>query len=90
MGIAGITIKIMPSSPEADLEKIKEEAKSIIEAGEGKTREFKEEPVAFGLKSIIILFEWNEEKDSDEIAGQLEKIENVSSVQVIDVRRLVQ
>ncbi|MBA7657441.1 hypothetical protein ES703_65379 [subsurface metagenome] len=31
MGIAGIKIKIMPTSPEIDLEEIKENAKSLIE-----------------------------------------------------------
>jgi translation elongation factor aEF-1 beta len=90
MGIAGIKIKIMPTSPDADLEKIKQEAKLIVESQGGKNREYNEEPVAFGLKSIIAFFEWDEEKESDEVAKEFEKIENVSSAQVIDVRRLVQ
>ena len=89
MGITGIKIKIMPNSPNTDLEKIKKKAKSIIEKKGGKNREYEEEPVAFGLKAVIAFFEWPEEKELYEVEESLKKIENVSSIQVIDMRRLI-
>ncbi len=89
MGITGIKIKIMPNSPNTDLEKIKKKAKSIIEEKGGKNREYEEEPVAFGLKAVIAFFEWPEEKELYEVEESLKKIENVSSIQVIDMRRLI-
>jgi elongation factor 1-beta len=88
MGIALIRIKIMPSSPDVNLEKIKEFAKKIIEENKGMRISFKEEPIAFGLKAIIIGFEQNEDNgELDPIENRLEKIENVNSVEIIDMRR---
>ncbi len=88
MGIAGIKIKIMPVSPETDLEKIKEEARKIIEEKGGKNRDYSEEPIAFGLKAVIAFFELPEENPLEDIERALEGIEGVNSVQVIDMRRL--
>ena len=88
MGIAGIKIKIMPTSPEVDLEKIKKEASSIVENLGGKNREYVEEPIAFGLKAVIAFFEWPEEKELEEVEQEFKKIENVQSVQIIDMRKI--
>lgn len=90
MGIAGVKIKVMPTSPEVNLEELKEKIKTLIESKDAKIREQVEEPVAFGLKSITTLFEWDEEKDSDSVAEEIRQIENVNSAEVTDVRRLVQ
>ncbi len=87
MGIAAIKIKIMPSSPNIDLEKIKTKAKEVVEKGEGKNCSFEEEPIAFGLKAIIVFFALDESKPLEPIEEELKKIENVNSVQVIDMRR---
>ncbi len=87
MGTALIKMKIMPSSPEADLEKIKEETKKKVESNNGEKCTFEEEPVAFGLKAIIANFSIDESNEIDPIEESLKKIENVNSVQVIDMRR---
>jgi elongation factor 1-beta len=87
MGTALIKIKIMPSSPEVDLEEIKTKAREVIEGGEGKINDFKEEPIAFGLKAVIVGFALDESKELEPIEESLKKIENVNSVQVIDMRR---
>ena len=88
MGIALIRIKLMPSSPEADLESIKEEARKIVESNKGSKVSFEEEAIAFGLKAIIVGFEQNEEEgELDSIESAFNNIENVSSVQIVDMRR---
>jgi len=79
--------KIMPSSPEADLEKIKKEAKKILEEKEAQKVYFKEEPIAFGLSAIKAGFDLDEKHALDPIQAALEKIEHVSSVEVDDMRR---
>jgi translation elongation factor aEF-1 beta len=89
MGTAGIKIKIMPISPEADLEQIEKQAKTLIEEKGGKNCKFEEEPIAFGLKAIITFFEWPEEQEIDELENELKEIKNVNSVQIIDMRRLI-
>ncbi len=87
MGTAAVKIRILPTSPEADLEKLKEAIKNLIEKNGGKNCSFEEEPIAFGLKAIIILFAWPEESELEELENSLNKLEEVSSLQVIDMRR---
>jgi translation elongation factor aEF-1 beta len=87
-GIAGIKIKIMPISPEVNLEEISQKAKKIVEDFGGKNREYSEEPIAFGLKAIIAFFEWPEEKELEEVEKKFKEIENVNSTQIIDMRKI--
>jgi elongation factor 1-beta len=87
MSIAAVKIKIMPTSPDVNLQEIEESAKSVIEEFGGKNPTFEEEPIAFGLKAIIALLAWPEEKELEDLEGELQGIENVNSVQVIDIRR---
>ncbi len=87
MGTALLKIKLMPTSPEVDLEKIKGNAKILVEKKGGKKCRFEEEPIAFGLKAVILFFEIDESQELEPIEEGLEKIENVSSSQVIDMRR---
>lgn len=87
MGIALITIKIMPSSPDVNLEELKEKIKSVVEAKEGKKTRFEEEPIAFGLNAVKVFFDLDENNELEPIEESLKEVENVSSVQVTDMRR---
>lgn len=85
-----VTLKIMPTSPEADLNKIKEEASKIISEFGGEVGKTEEEPIAFGLKAIKIIFVIDEKKGStDPIEEKISQIENVNSVEAVDVRRAI-
>ncbi len=53
----------------------------------GKNPRFEEEPIAFGLKAVIALFAWPEESELEALESSLNEIEDVSSIQVIDMRR---
>lgn len=88
MADAAIKIKIMPDSPDANLEEIKAKAKTEIEKQEGIVARMEEEPVAFGLKAIIILLTRDESLEQDPLTEPLEEIPHVSSVQIIDFRRI--
>jgi len=87
MGITAVKIRIMPTSPETELENIKEIVKSLVEKKGGKNCKFEEEPIAFGLKAIIAFFAWPEELELETLETELRNIEDVSSIQVIDMRR---
>ena len=78
MSVAAVKIKIMPSSPEANLQK-----------SQIKNPQFEVQPIAFGLKAVIVMFGWPEEKELDSLEEELRKIPNVSSVQIIDIRRAI-
>ena len=88
MGITGVKIKIMPTSPDVDLGVIKTKIKELVKVDGGRNREYSEEPIAFGLKSIIAFFEWPEEKELEQLEEKLKAIENISSIQVIDMRKI--
>ena len=86
-----VTLKIMPTSPEVDLSKLEEEVqKHILEfAGEGETK-VSEVPVAFGLKSVNIIFIMDESLGSpDALEDTIRGVEGVQSVEVTDVRRAI-
>ena len=89
MGYMDIKIKLMPSSVETDLDEIKDNVKIVIESHDGKGLRFEEEPVAFGLKAIIISFTIPENKELEPIEKELEDLENVASEEMIDMRRAI-
>ena len=87
MGVAALKLKIMPESPELDLEELKPKIeKSLKQAGTIRINSIQEEPVAFGLKALIVTIAWPEEKETEE-AETACKVQGVSSVQIIDYRR---
>ncbi|MBT3398019.1 elongation factor 1-beta [archaeon] len=87
MGIAAVQFKIMPESPDTDLNAITEKVKSILEENEGIFSNAEEEPIAFGLKALVISFAYPEEKEIDEIGNKFGEIEGVSSAEMADYRR---
>lgn len=80
-------MKLMPTSPEVDLEEIKSAAKEIIESNKGLRATFDEEPIAFGLKAVIANFDIDEADELEPIENKLREIENVNSAEIIDMRR---
>lgn len=86
-----LTLKIMPESPEIDLAIVEEQAKKLITefAGETETKS-EQEPIAFGLKALKIVFVMDESKGStDELENKIKEIQGVNSVEVVDVRRAI-
>lgn len=86
MANAIITFKIMPDSPEADFEGIAKQAQDIVtrNGAKGDTK-YQINPIAFGLKEVLVLgmFEVKEDLNSEAIAEELAKIENVQSAEVL-------
>jgi elongation factor 1-beta len=88
MATVVVTVKLMPDSSEINLEELYNEASEKIAAFGGDAGKKEIEPIAFGLKALIILFTLPEEKGSTEdLEKQLAELSGVSSVQVTDVRR---
>src|SRR3989344_2497265 len=85
-----VTLKLMPEDAERDLIKIADEAKKKVISSGGSVMEIKEEPVAFGVKSVNVTFSVDEEKGStDALEEDIAKIKGVMSVNVTDVRRAI-
>ena len=87
MAVVAIIVKIMPDSPESDLEKIKEETFRILTSKGAMNLSFEIVPIAFGLRAIKAKFAWPEAQDTEIIETSLSKIKHVSSAQIEDYRR---
>ena len=87
MADAVVKIKIMPESPDANLDEIEKQAREILEKADAKSVTAEQQPVAFGLVALIITFLIPETFEQDPLEKSLGEIENVSSVQIIDFRR---
>lgn len=87
MAMVAIKLKIMPSSPEADLNEIQNLVKAKLEKEKALNISFEQENIAFGLKAIIATFAWPEEQDTSILESL--NIENISSSQIIDYRRAI-
>ena len=88
MGTAGIKFKVMPESPDVDLDDIEQKVKSKIEQGGGRNRQYEKQPIAFGLKALIAFFEWGEDQELEPLQEELQTLEGVKSVEVVDMRKL--
>ncbi|MCF7871518.1 elongation factor 1-beta [Candidatus Woesearchaeota archaeon] len=91
MAKAIATVKVMPSSPEIDLDALENKIKEVIVGfvGECETKTTVT-PVAFGLKQIEVIFVMDENLGSpDPVAEKLEEFEEVNSAEIVDVRRAV-
>jgi len=86
-----VTLKIMPKSPNSDLGKIEDEAKTkIIGFSQNKEIKTEQEPIAFGLNALKIMFVMDESKGStDSLEDQIKTISGVNSVEAVDIRRAI-
>lgn len=87
MGFTAVQMKLMPTSPDVDLKVIEKKVEEIINSMHKTQIKIEEEPIAFGLKAIILWFAWNDEIETEVLEAKLAAIENVSSVEILDVRK---
>ena len=87
--MSAVQYKIMPESPDTNLEEIKKTAEEKIKEMGGMPGESQEQPIAFGLKALILSFAFPEEKEIDEVENEIQKIQGISSVKMIDYRRAI-
>jgi len=81
MGDVAIALKIMPKSPEVDLEKIKEEISSKV-----KVQDSKIEPLAFGLNVLkVMIVRPDTGGGTDDLENMVKEIEGVENVEVENV-----
>jgi elongation factor 1-beta len=89
MGDLVAVFKIMPGSPETDLDAIEESVRSLVPADVEVTNT-KTEAVAFGLEALMVTLTMpdSEEISADDMEDDFAKVENVESVECTDVGRL--
>ena len=78
MGDISCVYKVMPEDAETDLEGIKERIKEVIDV-----EDIGEEEVAFGLKAVkVSTITTDEEGGTDAVEEELEKVDNVQSIEL--------
>jgi len=87
MGTAAVKIKIMPESPDSNLNEIQAKAQEIINKNKAMNLSFETQPIAFGLNAIIATFAWDEDISTNDLEEQLRTISHVNSAEIIDFRR---
>ncbi|MEM7819413.1 MAG: elongation factor 1-beta [Candidatus Aenigmatarchaeota archaeon] len=76
MGMVALTMRVMPESPDIDLDRIKREIKNIVDV-----KDIKEVPIAFGLKILEVLLVFDDKEGFGDIEEKIRNIKGVSSVE---------
>lgn len=88
MGEVAARIKIMPSGMDVDLNKLKEALTKVVPAG-ARVHGFSEEPVAFGLKALIVVVKVGDiEGGTEKVEEAFGKVKGVESVSVDELGRM--
>lgn len=89
MGEVVATVKLMPESPDVDLEQMKIDVQSVVNE-DAELHKIDEEPIAFGLVALNVMFIVDDcEGGTEVVEEKLSKVSNVNSIEVMDVRRLM-
>lgn len=90
MAYVVVTLKIMPESPDVDLEKIQKKAEKEVKNFGGNVGKVEIEEVAFGLKAINIFFTMDEKQsNTDPLEENVSALDGVNSAQITDIRRAI-
>lgn len=82
MGQVFMKLRIMPTGVDVNLDEILEKIKAI-DLKDVEIKDSKTQPIAFGLKALLIVAVMpDEEGISDKFVEEIQKIENVESVEI--------
>jgi elongation factor 1-beta len=83
MGSVAVTLRVMPESPDVDLEALKAGVERVLRPS---FRGLKEEPVAYGLRAIVtIAIVEDASGGSERLEQALAALPGVGSVETVDV-----
>ena len=82
MGSVAVIVRVIPESPEVDLEKLKRALKEKLPG----IQDIQEEPIGFGLKAIKLAAIVNDAGgETDAIEGKLNSIPGVERAEIVEV-----
>ncbi|AGN17333.1 MAG: elongation factor 1-beta [Methanobrevibacter boviskoreani] len=85
MGEVLATLKVMPESPEVDLEELKTNITNVIPK-EAKLHAIEEEPIAFGLVALNVKFIVDDSEGGTEPTEEaIRNLDNINSAEITDV-----
>ncbi|MCX6774994.1 MAG: elongation factor 1-beta [DPANN group archaeon] len=86
-----VKLKIMPTGPDIDLNTLQKNIEvKIKKFGAKLIHSVNQEPVAFGLKALVIVFLIDEKiSNMEQLETSIKTDKNIVSAEVIDVRRAI-
>ncbi len=89
MGEVAAKMKVMPETIETDLNELKEKLRAAVPEGVEVYGEIIEEPVAFGLKALIItIIVGDQEGGTEAIEEAFANVPGAENVQILELGRL--
>jgi len=89
MGEVAAKMKVMPETVETDLNELKDKLRAAVPEGVEVYGEIVEEPVAFGLKALIItIIVGDQEGGTESVEEAFAKVPGAESVQILELGRL--
>ncbi len=86
MGEVAVIIKVMPESPDVDMEKLQADIKAKIPG----IQDMRVEPIGFGLSAIkIMVITEDEEGSGDKIEGMFAGIAGIDRAEIESLNRLL-
>jgi elongation factor 1-beta len=82
MGNVALILRVMPESPEVNLDNLKNEIKTVLPG----VSDIKEEPIGFGLKALKLAVLVNDQGgESDAIEQKLNEIKGVERAEIVEL-----
>ena len=88
MGEVAAKIRIMPTGMDVDLKKLRDELTKVVPKG-ARVHGFSEEPVAFGLKALMVVVKVGDlEGGTEKVEEAFGKVKGVENVSVEELGRM--
>lgn len=84
-----VQVKIMPESPQSNLDEIKKNAERIIAKHGQKLLKDEVQPIAFGINALVLIFTWPDNESPDALEQELSALDGINSAEIVDVRRAI-
>ena len=85
-----VTMKVLPDSPERDLNELKKKVENVIEENGGKLYKESIEPIAFGINAMVFIYIIDESKGTEEIENKVKEIEGTGDINISDMTRMME
>lgn len=86
MGSVAVILKVMPESPEVDMEKLQAEIKEKVPG----VNDMRTEPIGFGLSAIkIAMIAEDDEGAEEQILGFFAGISNIDRIEIESLSRML-
>ncbi len=82
-----VTLRVMPDSPSTALDVLETTLRSTLQPLGADVLKVEQEPVAFGLIALKLIFSWDEQKSTDVIERAVASVAHVESADIVDMRR---